>query len=205
VIFSRFKNLKTVELKTERLLLRQWRDEDLPGFAKINSDPEVMEFYPHLLDRQQSNAGAVKFKSLISKNGWGFWALESRRDQNFLGLVGLNIHAYKLPFGPCVEIGWRLARKDWGKGYATEAAIACLDFAFDELKLSEVYSFASVSNMRSRAVMERLHMENIWRNFNHPMTPHNSPLCEHVAYKIDRQRWSSNRDRSIGLTNATGE
>jgi len=205
VIFSKPKIIEIAELKTGRLLLRQWRNEDLPGFAKLNSDPEVMEYYPQLLNRQQSDAGARKFKSLISKNGWGFWALESIHDQTFIGLVGLNEPTYKLPFGPCVEIGWRLARQSWGNGYATEAAIACLDYAFDQLKLTEVYSFASVPNMRSRAVMERLHMENVWRNFDHPMTPPNSPLREHVAYKIDRQRWWSNRNRSIELNYMTGE
>ena len=178
-----------IELKTERLLLRQWRSEDMPGFAELNADPEVMEFYPELLSPQASNAGAEKFKSLISKNGWGFWAVESTPERSFIGLVGLHRPTYDLPFGPCVEIGWRLARVYWGKGYATEAARVCLEFAFDQLNLSEVYAFTSVPNMKSRAVMERLDMVNLQANFDHPMMPHDSPLREHVVYKIDKQQW----------------
>ena len=178
-----------IELKTERLLLRQWRNEDMPEFAELNADPEVMEFYPELLSLQESNAGVEKFKSLISINGWGFWAVESVPDRSFIGLVGLHRPTYKLPFGPCVEIGWRLARAYWKKGYATEAAGACLDFAFDRLDLSEVYAFTSVANMKSRAVMERLNMLNIEANFDHPIMPHNSPLREHVVYKINTQQW----------------
>lgn len=178
-----------IELKTERLLLRQWRNEDMAEFAELNADPEVMEFYPEFLSLKESNAGVEKFKSLISKNGWGFWAVESIPDRSFIGLVGLHRPTYQLPFGPCVEIGWRLARAYWKKGYATEAAGACLDFAFDRLELSEVYAFTSVANMKSRAVMERLNMLNIEANFDHPIMPHNSPLREHVVYKINRQQW----------------
>ena len=161
--------------------------------ASINADSTVMKYYPKLLSRQESNAAVEKFKSLISKNGWGFWAVESTRDRSFIGLVGLHKPAYKLPFGPCVEIGWRLARASWGQGYATEAGTACLDFAFGELELSEVFAFSSVPNMKSRAVMERLDMENIQANFDHPTVPHNSPLREHVVYKIDSQKWQSKK------------
>lgn len=181
------------ELKTERLLLRQWRNDDMAEFAEINSDPEVMEFYPELLSSQESNAAIRKFISLISQNGWGFWAVESTRDQSFMGLVGLNKPTYQLPFGPCVEIGWRLARAHWGKGYATEAAEACLDFAFDRLDLSEIYAFTSVPNLKSRAVMERLHMKNIQANFDHPVVPFNSPFREHVVYRVEKQDWQFNK------------
>jgi len=186
------------ELQTERLLLRQWCEEDLPRFAELNADPEVMEFYPDLLSRQESNAAVEKFKSLISKNGWGFWAVESIHDQSFIGLVGLHKPVYELPFSPCIEIGWRLARTCWGKGYATEAGRACLDFAFDRLDLSEVFAFTSVPNMKSRAVMERLNMANIQANFDHPIIPHNSPFREHVVYKINKQQWRFNQSAIAG-------
>ena len=161
--------------------------------ARINADPEVMKYFPKLLSRQESNAAVEKFKTLIAKNGWGFWAVESIRDRSFIGLVGLHKPTYKLPFGPCVEIGWRLARSSWGQGYATEAGRACLNFAFARLELSEIYAFTPVANMKSRAVMERLDMDNIQANFNHPTVPHNSPLREHVVYKIECQNWRSKR------------
>jgi RimJ/RimL family protein N-acetyltransferase len=180
---------KITELNTNRLLLRQWREEDLADFARINADPKVMEFYPKLLSRQESDAAASKFWSLITENGWGFWAVETIAERAFIGLVGLHRPAYKLPFGPCVEIGWRVASPYWGKGYATEAAEASLEFAFDQLDLLEVFAFTSVGNMKSRAVMERLRMVNLQANFDHPTIPRNSPLREHVVYKIIKQQW----------------
>lgn len=199
--FLRPGRTKTIELKTDRLLLRQWREEDSPIFAELNADPRVMEFYPNLLSCQESNAAAAKFKSLIKQNGWGFWAVETISECTFIGLVGLHKPTYKLPFGPCVEIGWRVASAYWGKGYATEAAGACLDFAFDKLALPEVFSFASVANIKSQAVMERLSMVNMQANFDHPTIPPNSPLREHVVYKIDVQRWRSAKDSCIDETN----
>jgi RimJ/RimL family protein N-acetyltransferase len=196
---------RIIELKTERLILRQWSRSDLDNFAKINADPEVMKYYPKLLSRQESDAGIAKFEALITKNGWGFWAVETIDDQSFIGLVGLHQPLYKLPFSPCVEIGWRLARAEWGKGYVTEAGSACLEFAFDRLDLSEVYAFTSVANMKSRAVMERLNMINIRANFNHPTIPPNSPLREHVVYKIERRAWWSNRNKNIDKSNTGRE
>ncbi len=192
------KNNKIIELKTDRLLLRQWREEDLADFADINTDPKVMEFYPNLLSRQESNAAVEKFKLLIIKNGWGFWAVETISEQAFIGLVGLHKPTYKLPFGPCVEIGWRVGSAYWGRGYATEAARACMDFAFDELDLPEIFAFTSVSNMKSRAVMERLNMVNIDANFDHPTIPSDSPHSEHVVYKIDIHQWRLKRSAVCG-------
>lgn len=189
MIFLNPQKTEITELRTERLLLRQWCDKDFAGFAELNADPDVMEFYPDLLSRQESNAAAEKFKFLIAQNGWGFWAVELRHDQSFIGLVGLHKPIYELPFSPCVEIGWRLASAFWGRGYATEAGRACLDFAFAQLDLSEVFGFTSVSNMKSRAVMERLNMANIGANFDHPIIPDDSPLREHVVYKINKQQW----------------
>lgn len=180
---------KITEIKTARLLLRQWRQQDLSCFADMNADTEVMRHYPSTLSVNESSNMAEKCKSLIATRGWGFWAVETLLDKSFIGFVGLHEPGYQMPVMPCVEIGWRLAREYWGKGYATEAARASLDFAFRELKLREVYSFTSVTNTRSRAVMERLAMLDTMANFNHPMIPANSPLREHVMYKTDRRRW----------------
>jgi len=174
------------QIRTKRLLLRQWNDEDVVQFAKLNADPVVMEYYPNVLTIEQSNAMAEKLKSLISDNGWGFWAVEILENQSFIGFVGLHNPSYELPVTPCTEIGWRLAKEYWGKGYATEAAKACLDFGFKELNLSEIYSFTSVANKRSRGVMERINMKNENKNFEHPMIPMGNPLREHVLYKVSR-------------------
>lgn len=178
-----------IEIDTERLKLRQWRQEDWPLFANLNADLEVMQFYPNVLSTEQSNTMAQKMEALIRERGWGFWAVEKCDDRQFIGFVGLHIPNYDLPVTPCVEIGWRLAKKYWGRGYATEAARASLDVAFEKLNLTEVYSFASVGNKKSQAVMQRIGMTNTMNNFEHPMMPEGHPLREHVLYKIDRQTW----------------
>lgn len=184
-----------VELKTERLLLRQWKKEDFQLFAKMNADPVVMEYYPSTLDDEQSNVMANKIKSLISEKSWGFWAVELLDEERFIGFTGLHEPTYELPVTPCVEIGWRLDKESWGKGYATEAARASLKFAFDELELNEVYSFASVINKKSWKVMQRLGMKNTNSNFDHPVIPENHHLREHVLYKITKKQW--NKDNTI--------
>ncbi|MEE8379956.1 MAG: GNAT family N-acetyltransferase [Gammaproteobacteria bacterium] len=176
-----------IELKTERLRLRQWKQEDFPAFAMLNADPEVMRYYPDTLNEEESNDMAQRFESLLAYRGWGFWVVEKLDDKKFMGFVGLHEPTYDLPVTPCVEIGWRLARKYWGYGYATEAAKASLMVAFENLDLPEVYSFTSVLNKKSQAVMERLEMVNMKQNFEHPMIPGNSPLREHVLYRIDKK------------------
>ena len=184
---------KVVEIQTKRLLLRQWRDDDLVPFALLNSDPEVMEYLPKILSREESDNLAEKILNLISNNGWGFWAAERISDNTFVGFVGLHEPKYELPVKPCTEIGWRLSRKYWGNGYATEAGNASLDFAFNQLNLNEIYSFTSVANIKSQAVMERLKLINTNSNFDHPTIPDDSPYREHVLYKIEKERWLGNR------------
>jgi len=181
-----------MELKTKRLLLRQWQDKDLPEFAGLNADPHVMEYYPNTLDSQQSNEIAEKLKTLISDRGWGLWAVETLSDNKFIGFVGLHEPIYELPVNPCIEIGWRLAREHWGNGYATEAANAAINFGFEKLNLSEIYSFTSLANIKSRNVMERLKMIDQKMNFEHPIIPEASPLREHVLYKLSRDNWIEN-------------
>jgi len=181
-----------IEIQTERLLLRQWRKEDLPEFAGITSDPVVMEFYPSILSSIESNTMAERLESLISERGWGFWAVEIKDGKSFIGFVGLHKPTYELPFTPCVEVGWLLAKECWGKGYATEAGKASMNVGFNELGLSEIYSFTSISNKRSRAVMKRLSMVNLNKNFEHPKIPPGSSLRKHVLYKVDRKRWNEN-------------
>ncbi len=184
---------KITELETNRLKLRQWLLKDQAPFAILNADPKVMEFYPNTLKEAQSNSFAQKLSSLISNNGWGLWAVESKADNNFIGYVGLHKPQEDLPFSPCVEIGWRLSRHYWGKGYAIEAADATLKFAFDILQLNEVVSFTSVLNTKSLAVMKKLNMVDEKQNFEHPNIPIDHKLRKHVLYKISKEQWSSNR------------
>ena len=181
--------MEIVELQSNRLKLRQWKDSDLITFAKLSADQEVMRFYPSTLNKNESDDLACKIKGLIAKRGWGFWAVEELKTEKFIGFVGLHEPTYDLPVTPCVEIGWRLAKEYWGKGYATEASNISLDFAFNKLNLDKIYSFTSVANIKSRAVMERIGMVNINKNFEHPNIPKGHVLREHVLYRITQDEW----------------
>jgi RimJ/RimL family protein N-acetyltransferase len=168
------------ELRTERLLLRQWREEDRAPFAALNADPVVMEHFPSTMTREASDAFVDFNIATIAERGWGLWAVEA--DGEFIGFVGLN----EPRFRPGVEIGWRLAREAWGHGYATEAARAVLEFAFGTIGLDEVISFTSTTNVRSQHVMERIGMTcDPADDFDHPNVA-DERLRRHVLYRLAR-------------------
>ncbi len=173
------------ELSTERLWLRHWRITDREPFAALNADPEVMEYFPDLLTREQSDRLGERIEADFERNGYGLWALETKAGGEFIGFTGLAPVTYETPFTPAVEVGWRLARAAWGNGYATEAARAALAFGFDEVGLDEIVSFTTVGNVRSRAVMERIGMErDPDGDFEYPSLPVGHPLAPHVLYRI---------------------
>ena len=179
------------KLETTRIVLRQWRSEDYAEFASMNADPDVMRYFPSLLSRKESDALTKKLDNLVAQKGWGFWVAQRKSDNAFIGLVGLN-QADDLPVASCVEVGWRLAKAYWGKGYATEAATAALVFAFSILEKDQVAAFTTIENSRSRKVMSKLGMENRNENFFHPRISENSGLREHVYYEISRERFYRN-------------
>ena len=140
-------------LTSSHLLLRQWRDEDREPFAALNADPLVMEHFPALLTREQSDAFVDRCVVQLQDNSYGWWAIEIRTSGEFIGFVGLAVPTWEAAFTPCTEIGWRLARSAWGFGDATEAANVVLATAFGPIGLEEVVSFTTVRNFRSRRVM----------------------------------------------------
>jgi ribosomal-protein-alanine N-acetyltransferase len=169
-------------LQTRRLLLRRWLSADRPSFAALNADARVMEHFPSVLTRAESDAAADRIEQHFERHGFGLWALEILGVAPFAGFVGLAVPAFEAHFTPCVEIGWRLAPEHWGFGYATEAARAALNFAFVELCLGEVVSFTVPRNHRSRRVMERIGMtHNPADDFDHPHMPER--LRRHVLYR----------------------
>ncbi len=170
-------------IRTTRVLLRQWRDDDLAPFAALNADPVVREFFGGPQDRAASDATAGRVRDHIDRYGFGFWAAEIPGEAAFIGFVGLKHAPANLPFAPAVEIGWRLARPFWGQGYATEAARAALEHGFAVLRLPEIVSFAVTGNRRSRAVMERIGMR-FAGHFAHPDLPPGDPLREHALYRL---------------------
>lgn len=172
-----------MNLTGPRVELRQWNGGDLDSLAAMNADPEVMEFFPKPLTREESRVMFDKLRSLIEERGWGLWAVEINGE--LAGFTGLAKVIFPAHFTPCVEIGWRFHRKFWGHSYATEAARVALQFAFQDLHLEEVVSFTSLLNKRSQRVMERLGMTtNPKDNFRHPNIPAGHVLSEHVLYRI---------------------
>ncbi len=179
-------------LKTDRLLLRQWTEDDFLPFAEMCCDKEVMAHFPKLQTRDESYEMGKKILSLINERGWGFWAVEIPNQYKFIGFVGLHTPKDSMPFSPCVEIGWRLSKEHWNKGYATEAAEAVLEYAFNTLDLEEVVSFTTLANERSKAVMKKIGMCDSNQNFMHPDVEDFHPQREHVLYKITKSAWQKN-------------
>jgi RimJ/RimL family protein N-acetyltransferase len=172
-------------IRTERLVLRSWREADRDPWAALNADPEVMRYFPSTYDRQRSDAAFTAISTQLDDRGWGLWAVD--HDGEFIGFTGLAVPRFAAAFTPAVEIGWRLARDAWGHGFATEAASSVLTFAFEELGLDEVVSFTSVVNERSRRVMERIGMTHDPRDdFDHPDIEVGNYLGPHVLYRASR-------------------
>ena len=172
-------------IETSRLILRQWEDKDFSPFASLNADPDVMHFFPTLLSEAESNNLATRFSEGIRERGWGFWAVEMKENHRFVGCVGLHPQPNQFIFSPCVEIGWRLDKTYWHKGLAKEAAEACLNYAFNVLKLKEVVSFTSKLNTPSESLMKRLGMVK-QGEFAHPALPPDHKLSLHVLYRIQQ-------------------
>jgi len=180
-----------IEFQTPRLRLRQWRDSDRGPFAALNADPVVMQFFLAPITREASDASIDAWQSQFAERGWSNWAVEVTETQTFIGFVGLSVLRRVLPFSPCVEIGWRLARAHWGKGYATEGARGALRIGFERLALQEIVSFTTVLNLRSRAVMERIGMHDTHEDFEHPGIPEGHPQRLHCLYRVSRAQWSA--------------
>jgi RimJ/RimL family protein N-acetyltransferase len=174
-------------LRTERLLLRPWRDEDLAPFAALNADPVVMEHFPGRLTRQESDLMVERIGVRFAETGLYLWAVEVPGVEPFIGYVGLSAPAFDAAFTPCVEVGWRLDREAWGKGYATEAGRTVVADGFDRLGLEGIVSFTTISNRRSQRVMQRLGMtRDPAEDFDHPNLPPGHPLRHHVLYRLAR-------------------
>lgn len=181
-------------LKTERLILRPWREEDLELFAALNADPRVMEYFPSVKTIQESTQEYNYIKGSIEKHGWGLWASTLIGEDRFIGFIGLNNVGFKSHFTPAVEIGWRLAYDYWNKGYATEGARAALKYGFEILNLEEIVSFTAVQNQRSRSVMEKIGMTHDDKDdFDHPKLSEGHRLRKHVLYRLGKEQWKRNQ------------
>lgn len=181
-------------IRTERLLLRQWRPEDRTPFAAMNADPRVMRFFPACLSRDESDALAERIEGEIEQRGWGVYAAELIEDGSFLGFIGLSVPRFEAHFTPCVEIAWRLAADYWNRGLATEGAAAVVRHAFADLGLASLVSFTAALNVPSRRVMEKIGMTHEpAEDFEHPSLPQGHWLRGHVLYRLAGGSHSSMR------------
>lgn len=179
-------------IKTERLVLRPWQKEDLELFAQLNSDAHVMEYFPSTLNREESDNLAERISTKLEEQGWGLWAVSVPGIAEFIGFIGLAEPSFNAHFTPAVEVGWRLAYDFWGRGYATEGAMACLRYGFEKLNLNEIVSFTATQNMRSRRIMEKIGLHHdLEDDFNHPKLQEGHPLRKHVLYRLSLDEWKN--------------
>ncbi len=184
-------------IKTERLILRTWRDEDLKFFAELNSDPRVMEYFPSVKSVEETAQEFGYIKGGFDSFGWGFWAASLIEEDKFIGFIGLMNVGFKARFTPAVEIGWRLAYEYWGKGYATEAAKASLQYGFENLNLDEIVSITPTQNIRSANVMKKIGMNhNPEDDFDHPRRAEGHPLRRHVLCRLKRTDWGQDVEKN---------
>jgi ribosomal-protein-alanine N-acetyltransferase len=184
--------MKGATLRTERLILRPWTEADRAPFAAMNADPEVRRFFSSLQTRAESDKSADFLAGQFERTPYGPWAVEIPGEAAFAGFVGpWETPPDVRPHG-AVEIGWRLARAFWGRGYATEAARAALDFVFREEYLDAIVAFVVPANAASRAVMQRIGLrEDPAASFEHPRVPAGHPWRRHLLYRLARRDWAA--------------
>jgi RimJ/RimL family protein N-acetyltransferase len=178
--------VNAIELRTRRLLLRRWRDDDRSAFHALNSDPAVMATIGPVMSRSDSDAFMNRIEQRFGEHRFGLWCVDLGGEP--IGFTGLSVPWFR----DGVEVGWRIRSEHWGQGYAPEAATECLKFAFEEIALDEVISFTAVTNVKSRRVMEKIGLvRDAEGDFDHPGVPEGSPLRAHVLYRITRERYGA--------------
>jgi len=178
-----------IYLETSRLRLRDWKKADLEPFYLMNADKKVMSYFPKTLSTDETNIFYQAIITEFKEYGFGLYAVELKDSKEFIGFTGFHRAVFQADFTPCIEIGWRLKKEAWGKGYATEGAKACLHYGFSQLNLTDVYSFTANINTPSQNVMKKIGMSYV-KSFNHPKLDISSPLCEHVLYHINKENIS---------------
>ena len=172
-------------LQTSRLILRNWKQNDIEPFAILNSDPRVCEFLPNVLSQEETLTSVIKIQSHFKKHAFGLFAVELISTKTFIGFVGLKYFSFDSHFTPSVELAWRLSWENWGQGLATEAAQKVTQYGFETLGLPEILAITAKNNQGSRRVMEKLGMfTNEDENFLHPQLEYSHPLAEHVLYRF---------------------
>lgn len=167
---------------SDRLGFRNWTREDRDAFGEMNADPEVMRYFPEALDRQASEKLLLHLTDHFNERGYTYFATDLLATGELIGFIGLKDQDFDAPHTPAVDIGWRLRRQFWGKGYATEGARRCLAFAFETLGLQRVVSHCPAINTPSERVMHRIGMQKRGE-FHHPLLSAFPELSRCVWYE----------------------
>lgn len=177
-------------LESERLLLRPWRDQDVPHWVSMGADPRVMRFFPATYEAEYAEKMAARLRERLEADGYGWWVLEAKDVSPFAGVICLEPVPFEAAFTPAFEIGWRLKAEHWGRGYATEGAALAARFGFDVLHLDEIVAMTAVQNLPSQRVMQRLGMTHDPRDdFDHPRLDEVHPLRRHVLRRLAAERF----------------
>lgn len=170
--------------KSDRLGFRNWLESDLEKLAVINADKEVMEFFPSTRTLPETKTFIERMRNQYRDKGYCYFSVDNLEDDTFIGFIGLSEQNFAADFTPCTDIGWRLAKTAWNKGYATEGAKRCLEYGFEALHLDKIYSIAPVANIKSQQVMKKIGMRQV-KTFDHPQLLDNARLRKCVLYVIE--------------------
>jgi [ribosomal protein S5]-alanine N-acetyltransferase len=184
------RRLEMIYFESSRLVFRDWKEEYLDDFRKMNNDSQVMEYFPNILSYTETDSLYQRIQEEFAEYGYGLYAVEIKDANEFIGFIGFHWAPLKFEFAPCIEIGWRLKKEAWRKGYATEGARECLSHGFNCLGFNEVYSFTSKVNLRSENVMKKIGMVKKLE-FNYPQIDLSHILSKHVLYKITSLQYSN--------------
>lgn len=176
-----------VYFETQRLVFRDWKEQDLNEFRIMNKDSRVMKYFAKTLTEEETDGFYNRIQEEFKNYGYGLYAVETKHNKEFIGFIGFHWANFVSQFTPCIEIGWRLKYDAWGNGYATEGAKACLKYGLEILKFNKVYSFTSKINLPSENVMKKIGMVKVME-FEHPNIMEGSPLRQHLLYSIDLKK-----------------
>jgi len=176
----------TYIFKSKRLGFRTWLQSDLEPFYNMCNDADVMKYFPAFSEYEKCKNFIPKMNETFAKNKFCLFAVDVLQEQKFIGYIGFGKVNFKADFTPCIEIGWRLQKQYWNKGFATEGALACLNYSFNKLNINKIYSFTSKLNKASEKVMQKIGMQKIGE-FNHPKIDKNHKLSLHVLYVIEKE------------------
>lgn len=173
--------------ESERLAFRNWIDDDLPALHKVSSDPEVMKYFPATKTKEETKIFIKRMQSHFEERNYCYFPAVLKSSQEVIGFIGLAYQTFDAPFNPAVDIGWRLAKNHWGKGYATEGAKACLKYAFEKLNIDTILSIASTINVPSIKVMQKIGMQYEY-NFEHQLLLEYPKIKTCSLYSIKNDR-----------------